>query len=298
LRIPLFERVAGSEVFERLRAAQGDPIRVFFFGGPDGVAERACERLNAEAQGLRCVGFDAPGFGTIEEMSGEDRISRINASGAQFVIVSLGARKGQAWIERNRGRLRAPLISHLGAVVNFVAGTVARAPRWMQRIGLEWLWRIKEEPHLWRRYAADAVALARLLLTHALPYAVYVRRSQPTAAQLATASLAARRTAQGAHIELHGAWSSANSSPLRAALAAAVTQDSEIHVDLGAVTYVDAGVLALLSLLRAHCKRAGRDFRLAPVPPAVRRVFDLCGASYVLEALPESPRESCSSRPC
>lgn len=84
-------------------------------------------------------------------MSNAETIERINASGADFLVVSLGARKGQAWIMQNRQHLSVLLISHLDAMVNFVAGTVSRAQQWMQRFGLEWLWRIKEEPVLWRR---------------------------------------------------------------------------------------------------------------------------------------------------
>ncbi|MEP6940807.1 MAG: WecB/TagA/CpsF family glycosyltransferase [Rudaea sp.] len=290
LRIPLAELVAGSALFERLRAAQGEPIKVFFFGGPDGVAERACERLNAVAGGLHCVGFEAPGFGTIEAMSGEDRIARINASGAEFLMVSLGARKGQAWIERNRERLLAPLISHLGAVVNFVAGTVARAPNWMQRTGLEWLWRIKEEPKLWRRYAVDAVAFVRLLVIQALPYAVHIRRGTPTTAQLGAAKVETRHMAEGMEIEMHGAWSAINASPLREAFRTAFADASSIRVDLGGVTSVDAGVVALLALLRAACDHDGRAFETTAVPRAIHRTFRYCGAGYALETLPQRPR--------
>ena len=142
--IPLRERVAGASLFEALRGGEGRPLKVYFFGGPAGVAEAAGRRLAREAKGLACVGYESPGFGSVEEMSGEETIRRINASNADLLVVSLGARKGQAWIERNRSRLDVPVVSHLGAVVDFAAGTVRRAPAWMQRAGLEWLWRIKE----------------------------------------------------------------------------------------------------------------------------------------------------------
>lgn len=284
LRIPLPERVAGSALFERLRENDGRPIEVFFFGAPDGVAERAASRLNATSSGLHCAGFDSPGFGTVDDMSGAERIARINASGAEFVVVSLGACKGQAWIERNRDRLQAPLISHLGAVVNFVAGNVTRAPRWMQRSGMEWLWRIKEEPALWRRYAADAAALASLLVRQVLPYALHVRLRAPTPAQLAAARLLIGREAQWLTLELRGAWAEANAAALRAALTRLASEAAAVDVDLGAVTHVDAAVVALLTLLRAHCVRRDLGFRIRSTSPSVRRVFRLCGASYALEA--------------
>ena len=165
LGLPIRSRVAGSDLFAALAKHPGPPLRVYFFGGPDGAAQAACERVNANAHGLRCVGFDSPGFVSIEAMSDAPRIARINGSGAQFVVAALGARKGQAWLRHNRAQLRAPVLCHLGAVVNFAAGRVRRAPAWLQRLGLEWLWRIGQEPALWRRYAGDGLALLRLMAT-------------------------------------------------------------------------------------------------------------------------------------
>lgn len=172
---PLPERVAGSSVFEQLRAGAGQsiigrPIKVYFFGGPPGVAEKACAVLNDEHAGAGAgghmvgVGAFCPGFGSVADMSTPEVIAAINASGADFLVVSLGAKKGQAWIVHNLGQLTVPVVSHLGAVVNFVAGTVERAPLAWQRWGLEWLWRIRQEPALFKRYWADGWALFGLVL--------------------------------------------------------------------------------------------------------------------------------------
>lgn len=168
---PLPERVAGSSVFDLLRRGTGQellgrPIKVYFFGGPPGVAEQACVVLNAEqAAGrghMQGVGAQCPGFGPVEAMSPPEAIAAINASGADFLVVALGAQKGQAWIMHNLDRLTVPVVSHLGAVVNFVAGTVQRAPVAWQRLGLEWLWRIRQEPQLFGRYWRDGRALLGL----------------------------------------------------------------------------------------------------------------------------------------
>jgi N-acetylglucosaminyldiphosphoundecaprenol N-acetyl-beta-D-mannosaminyltransferase len=162
--IPIPERVAGSDVFEALRRPDaGRKIKVFFFGGANGVAKIASEKINAENGGMVCVGYESPGFGSLESMSTPNMLAKINASSADFLVVAMGAVKGQAWIEFNRSKLDVPVISHLGAVINFVAGNVHRAPLWMQRNGLEWLWRIKEEPELWRRYFNDGKMLCKLV---------------------------------------------------------------------------------------------------------------------------------------
>jgi N-acetylglucosaminyldiphosphoundecaprenol N-acetyl-beta-D-mannosaminyltransferase len=168
---PLPQRVAGADLFDALRYGAGQsilarPLRVFFFGGPEGVAQRASDTLTAEwleGRGfMQGVGAIYPGHGSIEDMSSDDLIHQINASGADFLVVALGARKGQAWLMHNRHRLTVPVMSHLGAVVNFVAGTVRRAPRFMRKWGMEWLWRIKEEPELFDRYWNDGKGLIRM----------------------------------------------------------------------------------------------------------------------------------------
>ena len=176
LRIPIPERVAGSDLIDALiENKEGyKPLKVFFFGGQDGIAEQACDKLNAQNKGLQCVGYHNPGFGTVEEMSSIKIIEKINESGADFIIVSLGAKKGQAWIEYNKDKLIAPIISHLGAVVNFIAGNVKRSPKIMQKIGLEWLWRIKEEPLLWKRYINDGLSLLGLIIIRVIPAAYFI----------------------------------------------------------------------------------------------------------------------------
>lgn len=283
LGLPLRERVAGSSLFEALRGDTERPLSVYFFGAPPGVAERACQRLNAEAGGLRCVGFECPGFGSIEDMSSEATIARINASSADFVVVALGARKGQAWIEHNRQRLSAPVISHLGAVVGFVAGTLRRAPRWMQESGLEWLWRIKEEPDLWRRYFGDGLALARLLATRVLPLAVYQRCCRPRGRDLDAPAIATAALPDGAPVlRLRGAWTADNLAPLRSAFAALTATDADIRLDLREVAWIDSAVVGLLLMLHGHAARRDRRFALEGTSRRVRRLLELHCAGSLL----------------
>ena len=212
LGIPIRERVAGSDLFETLRAQSSSRLSVYFFGGMEGVAETACRRLNAEKLGLTCVGYEYPGFASVLEMSSDENIAKINASGADFLVVSLGAKKGQTWIEHSRARITVPVISHLGAVVNFIAGNIDRAPIWMQRTGLEWLWRIKEEPGLWRRYASEGLVLLELLVTRVVPYAWFMVWHNPTSRELDSAAIKLNEDGDGDEIiiSLHGAWVQTN----------------------------------------------------------------------------------------
>ena len=275
--IPIRTRVAGSSLFEALRGGP-EPLSVYFFGGPDGMAEEAWRRL-----GARCVGYAFPGYGSVDEMSGEEVIRHINESKADLLVVSLGARKGQEWIERNLERLRVPVVSHLGAVVAFAAGRVRRAPAWMQAVGLEWLWRIKEQPSLWRRYAGDGLMLLRLCATRVLPYVWHVRRRARQ--DLGSASL----EASGATLGLAGPWTADNLARLRRALHHVALAGKDLRLDLSGVTFADSAFVGLLMLADGHQRGRGRRLVIAALSEPVRKVIHYCCAEYLLPGGPEAP---------
>ena len=283
LGIPIQERVAGSALFDVLRNSSGKPISVFFFGGPDGAAEAACQRLNLEGRGLSCVGFESPGFGSIEEMSNDSIIQRINASNADFLVVSLGAKKGQAWIEHNKSRITVPVYSHLGAVVNFVAGTVKRAPVWMQNTGLEWLWRIKEDPALWRRYYWDGLALLKLMVSCVFPYAWLLLRYKPDESQLMTAGVETAEDGKSYVIRLGGVCTLRNLAPLRECFNKAAQADKDVQLEMRGVTYVDSAFVGLVMLLHGHQVKYGRQLQLVLLPEHVRRIIKYCGAEFLCQ---------------
>jgi N-acetylglucosaminyldiphosphoundecaprenol N-acetyl-beta-D-mannosaminyltransferase len=283
LRVPLPQRVAGSTLFDNLRRGANLAIKVYFFGGPEGAAQAACINLNATASAMRCVGYQSPGFGSVEDMSAVDAIERINASGSDFLVVALGAKKGNAWIEHNLDQLVVPIVSHLGAVVNFVAGSVSRAPVWMQRSGLEWVWRIREEPQLWRRYLADGVAFTRLLFKCVVPYAMFVRRNQPTAAVLLQATVHAVALADRVVLTLQGAWVGGNLLPLRQALSATTRTSSDVTLDFSGVTYVDSACMGILMLLYGHQQKIGNKLTFVGMRKSVQRIFEWNCVGFLLE---------------
>lgn len=287
LGLPIRERVAGSSLFEVLRNGESRRtnarlLSVYFFGGPDGVAERAADRLNASSSWLRCVGYRSPGFASVEEMSDAETIAAINASEADFVVVALGAKKGQAWIERNLPRLHAPVVSHLGAVINFVAGTVSRAPAWVGRIGLEWLWRIKEEPALWKRYWKDGVMLLRLAITRIVPCAIATRMQRRDTEAMARARVTVRMHDRSCRIVASGVWADGNLSALRDACERVTNVPCDVHVDFARVTQIDSACIALLLLLYGHQTKIGRSFTLHNVCTAVMRTMRLHCADWLV----------------
>jgi N-acetylglucosaminyldiphosphoundecaprenol N-acetyl-beta-D-mannosaminyltransferase len=145
-------RVYGPDLM--LEAAQ-QGWRHFFLGGEPDAIDRMIARLQKHAPGLAVAGAYCPPF---EEMSSEDwetAFDHINSSRADVVWVALGSPRQELWMAQNRGKLDAPLLVGVGAAFDFLSGTKPQAPVWMQRGGLEWLFRLASEPkRLWRRYAS------------------------------------------------------------------------------------------------------------------------------------------------
>jgi N-acetylglucosaminyldiphosphoundecaprenol N-acetyl-beta-D-mannosaminyltransferase len=163
-RLP--ERVAGSDlIFHVAALAARRGYRVFFLGGPPGVADEATRKLTERYPGLQVVGNDAPP--DIARMTLEEEaalIARVRALRPDLLIGAFGQPKGELWIARNAEALGVPVCMQLGASIDFAAERVRRAPRWMQKTGLEWLFRTLQEPRrLAPRYLKNAAFLLRML---------------------------------------------------------------------------------------------------------------------------------------
>jgi N-acetylglucosaminyldiphosphoundecaprenol N-acetyl-beta-D-mannosaminyltransferase len=286
--LPINVRVCGSDIFEALKAPVrcARRLKVFLFGGADGVAAAAATMLNVQPGGLRCAGAISPGFGSIGDMSGNAIIDRINSSDADFLAVSLGAAKGQLWLQRNRHRLTIPVRAHLGAAINFQAGAVKRAPQRLRRWGLEWLWRIKEEPHLWRRYLHDGRVLLRLLLTRVLPLTILSRWHRYKCHRWPQALLI--KTAQSHNsvmISLVGDATARHVGKVISCFRETLTVGSRlVIVDLSSVRVIDERFFGLLLMLRKQLMQRGAKLTFIEVSPAIRRIFRLNELGYLLSS--------------
>jgi len=166
-------RVYGPELMLRFcerAAAAGIPM--YLYGGRTTEAlEELQRRLRERFAGLEIVGAHSPPFRPLTAVEEEQVIAEINSSGAAVVWVGTGQPKQEKWMLQMRPRLTAPLLVGVGAAFDFHAGLVRQAPRWMQRSGLEWLYRLSREPRrLWRRYAHQnprfLVGFARQYVRH------------------------------------------------------------------------------------------------------------------------------------
>lgn len=280
--LPLTERVAGSSLIDALRRDVANRLSVYFFGGSDGVAAIASDALNATSGGLTCAGFHSPGFGSVADMSSAGVLAEIDRANADFLVVALPARKGQMWLLDNLARLEVPVAANLGAVINFVAGTITRAPLKWQQAGFEWLWRVKQEPQLWRRYLHDGAIFATLFFTQILPSAIAARLGRPSATAIASARVTRVIAAGVCRLSLSGGWTTQNLQPLRDAFRQAVAEALDIELDLGSVVHVDSAAIGLVMLLRGHQHTVGRRLIVGSCSRATRRQLNRSGAGYLL----------------
>jgi N-acetylglucosaminyldiphosphoundecaprenol N-acetyl-beta-D-mannosaminyltransferase len=149
---PLRERVAGSDLVWRIAEyATEKGWKIFLLGAGEGIAAQAAVKLRERFPCLQIAGVWA---GSPRPRDEAEQVARVNQSGAEILLVAYGAPAQDLWIARNRQRLTPHIAMGVGGALDFIAGRVPRAPLWMQRAGLEWLFRLTREPWRMRRQLA------------------------------------------------------------------------------------------------------------------------------------------------
>jgi N-acetylglucosaminyldiphosphoundecaprenol N-acetyl-beta-D-mannosaminyltransferase len=148
------ERVCGLDVLPDLaNRGRAQAARHYFYGGAEGVAEALAARLVDQYPGLIVAGYESPPFRPLTDDEAQDMVRRLNDARPDFIWVGLGTPKQDLWIASYRPHLEAAALMAVGAAFEIVGGRRPRAPLAMQRAGLEWLWRLWQEPRrLARRY--------------------------------------------------------------------------------------------------------------------------------------------------
>jgi N-acetylglucosaminyldiphosphoundecaprenol N-acetyl-beta-D-mannosaminyltransferase len=168
LRLPLEEKVSGSDLVEPLLERGGQRgLRVYFLGASEKVNAKCKQILEAKYPGLRVVGYSSP---MIDNKAPDPSIvAQIIEAKPQLVFVALGCPKQELWMHRFSPQLVGIVSLGIGATLHFIAGETPRAPRWMSKIGLEWLYRLFREPkRLAHRYLVRDRAIAGIFLRMAL----------------------------------------------------------------------------------------------------------------------------------
>jgi N-acetylglucosaminyldiphosphoundecaprenol N-acetyl-beta-D-mannosaminyltransferase len=169
LGVPVPERVAGVDLFERLlETAARRGLPVFLLGATDAVVSRAANVVSQRHPELRIAGYHHGYFWDDEE----GMVEIIRDSGARLLFVAITSPKKENFIDRWKGCLGVDFVMGVGGTFDVVAGSVRRAPRWMQRWGLEWAFRVAQEPRrMWKRYLVTNTRFALMLIKRSLTLA-------------------------------------------------------------------------------------------------------------------------------
>lgn len=163
------EKISGSDLFPKVcELAAEKNYRVFLLGAAQGVGEKAAENLKNKYKGLEIVGTYSPEFGfEKDEQAINNIVDIINSKKPHILCVGLGAPKQEKFIHKYKNMLKVPVSLAIGASIDFQAGKVKRAPKWMQKAGLEWFYRILKEPgRMFGRYFKDALKIGPIFFKY------------------------------------------------------------------------------------------------------------------------------------
>jgi N-acetylglucosaminyldiphosphoundecaprenol N-acetyl-beta-D-mannosaminyltransferase len=147
------QRINGPDLmWNYCEKAERTGQKIFFYGSTNTVLALLEDKLKAAFPELQIAGMYSPPFRELTETEDKEVIERLNASGANVIFIGLGCPRQESWMFQHRGKINAVMIG-VGAAFNYHAGTIKRAPLWMQNAGLEWLHRLASDPRrLWKRY--------------------------------------------------------------------------------------------------------------------------------------------------
>ncbi len=255
---PLPERVTGSDMIPQLLAmAEEKGWKVFFLGGTDQSVAAAAEKTLTKHPRLQLVGAYSPPFKPLLEMDHQDILRRLQAAKPDVVLVAFGCPKQEKWINMNYRAAGVPICVGVGATIDFLAGTVVRAPVWMRKTGLEWIFRLLQEPkRLLKRYSKGIWIFGRLILKQFWQLRSAPRTAASSPAPAVTTDLPGSLIIKGpSHLD------AAEVEQTRATWVEAVAQGNVIF-DLAGTELVDSTGMGVLIKLRKQARELNHAFVL------------------------------------
>lgn len=270
LGVPLEGRVTGADLVPALAARAAERgYSLFLLGAAPGVAERAAAALRAQSPDLQIAGILAPPVQPLDQMD-PAIVTSIRAAKPDILLVAFGNPKQEKWIARHAAELGVPVMIGVGGTLDFLAGRMRRAPLWMQRAGLEWLFRLLQEPgRLWRRYVVDSAAFGYFfarqwwLLRHRPVLQPVIPRSDTIVME------------QVAILRLHGRLDINGAPAFHERALAALDGARHLVIDLKQATFLDSAALGALVGLAKLARERGGSFALAAAPPPIARILEL-----------------------
>jgi N-acetylglucosaminyldiphosphoundecaprenol N-acetyl-beta-D-mannosaminyltransferase len=285
---PLPERVAGADLVPQLiRVAAQKKYRIFFLGAtPDSAKEAVC-RMEQQHPGLVIAGHYSPPFGTLLEMDHEEIKRRIREARPDLLFVAFGCPKAEKWIAMHYRELGVPVAVGVGATIDFLAGRVKRAPKWVQRSGVEWLFRLAQEPRrLTRRYGRDMWVFGRLFTAQWLRHrparrlkAKYVPIQFHTQPDSADAPVIAK---------LPDRLDVASAPDAQRWMAPILSHDRDCLLDLSGVRFIDSTGVALLVRAQKRFRSMHRRLVLVACSRYARRALARMHLDEYFEMAPDN----------
>lgn len=263
----LKERVTGSDLVPRLAELSAQHgYRVFLLGADEESSARAAAWMEEHYPGICIAGRFSPEFRPLEEMDHEDILFRIQSARPDILLVAFGNPKQEKWLAMHRSRLNVPICIGVGASLDFLSGKVSRAPMWMQRSCVEWLYRASQEPsRLAKRYFNNAVGLLRYLT-------VQLVATLAQAKQSSQAQITKEEVGPAVVIQVKGNLTGTVLPHFETEVTEAVLSGSHVVLDLSHTAYIGPDALGSLIRLMSVAQRWRRELWLAGLRPFLRRV--------------------------
>jgi len=264
----LKERVAGSDLvpqLARLSARRG--YRIFLLGADEESSAGAAAWMEKTFPGVCIAGRYSPEHKPLEEMDHEEILSRIKAARPDILLVAFGNPKQEKWLAMHRHHLEVPVCIGVGGSLDLLSGKVCRAPVWMQNSGMEWLYRMIQEPsRLARRYASNCVCLLRHLPVQVVAMAVQAKRCRLTQITKETVGTAMV-------LRIDGDFTGSLLPQFEADVRSTVLSGSHVVLDMSNTSYIGADALGSLIYVMNIARCWKRELWLAGLHPFLARVI-------------------------
>lgn len=264
----LKERVCGIDLVPRLaKLCLERHFSIFLLGASDAVSARAADNLKRSFPGLRIAGRYSPPARPLKQMNHEEILQKIAQAKPDILLVAFGNPKQEKWIAMHRDRLQVPVCIGVGGSFDFVAGSVSRAPGWMQNCGLEWLYRVSQEPkRLAQRYFHDAVGLA----VH-MPSQLFTTALQPRNKVRSGVFLDHIGTTDV--ISVYGDFTGPMVKEFQSLASAAIANGMNMVMNLAETTYIGTDALGSMIQISSALRQSKRELWLAEMRPHLRRML-------------------------
>ena len=284
LGAPILERVAGVDTVMHLceRAAQRG-YSIYLLGAAPGVAARAAGILQQRYPDLKIAGVSSPKVPSIRATD-PAVLSDIKAVRPDILLVAFGNPKQEKWIGEFRGELQTPVMIGVGGTLDFIAGEKVRAPKWMHRTGLEWTFRLAQEPRrLWRRYCRNFFIFGPQLVRQwwALRY--------PSLSDIAPGEIEAALYGCTALITLRGSLKISDLPQFQHAVQQILSVTPDILVDCSRADYLDSSAVGALVELARQGRELGGDLTLVGLSEQIYKTLAVLRLGSFFRIFPNLP---------